>query len=89
MPQYAPMAPTLVREPFRRDGWVYEEKVDGWRPPIRRRAVSLLTELDAFYLDRRRCGGLEAGVDGSVVWLTCECGASMARRADEDYRVGD
>jgi len=25
------MAPTLVREPFHRDGWVYEEKVDGWR----------------------------------------------------------
>jgi ATP-dependent DNA ligase len=26
-----PMAPTLVRPPFHRDGWVYEEKVDGWR----------------------------------------------------------
>ena len=25
------MAPTLVREPFHRDGRVYEEKVDGWR----------------------------------------------------------
>src|SRR5262245_37735689 len=25
------MAPTLVREPFHRQGWVYEEKVDGWR----------------------------------------------------------
>jgi bifunctional non-homologous end joining protein LigD len=25
------MAPTLVREPFHRDGWAYEEKVDGWR----------------------------------------------------------
>ena len=25
------MAPTLVREPFHRDGWVYEEKVDGCR----------------------------------------------------------
>jgi bifunctional non-homologous end joining protein LigD len=29
--QYTPRAPTLVREPFQRDGWVYEEKVDGWR----------------------------------------------------------
>jgi bifunctional non-homologous end joining protein LigD len=29
--QYLPMAPTLVRAPFHRDGWVYEEKVDGWR----------------------------------------------------------
>lgn len=25
------MAPTRVHEPFHRDGWVYEEKVDGWR----------------------------------------------------------
>jgi hypothetical protein len=25
------MIPTLVREPFHRDGWVYQEKVDGWR----------------------------------------------------------
>jgi len=24
------MAPTLIRQPFHRDGWVYEEKVDGW-----------------------------------------------------------
>jgi bifunctional non-homologous end joining protein LigD len=28
---YTPIAPTQVREPFHRDGWVYEEKVDGWR----------------------------------------------------------
>jgi bifunctional non-homologous end joining protein LigD len=28
---YTPMAPTQVREPFHREGWVYEEKVDGWR----------------------------------------------------------
>jgi bifunctional non-homologous end joining protein LigD len=25
------MVPTQVREPFHRDGWIYEEKVDGWR----------------------------------------------------------
>jgi bifunctional non-homologous end joining protein LigD len=25
------MAPTLVREPFQRAGWIYEEKLDGWR----------------------------------------------------------
>src|SRR5262245_35486177 len=31
MPKYMTMAPTLVREPFHREGWVYEEKVDGWR----------------------------------------------------------
>jgi ATP-dependent DNA ligase len=31
LPQYTPMAPTLVRAPFHRSGWIYEEKVDGWR----------------------------------------------------------
>jgi hypothetical protein len=31
IPRYTPMAPTLVREPFHRAGWIYEEKVDGWR----------------------------------------------------------
>ena len=28
---YTPMTPTQVREPFHRDGWIYEKKVDGWR----------------------------------------------------------
>ena len=49
--------------------------------------MSLLTKLDAFYLDHRRCGDLDAGVEGPVVWLDCHAG--MARRADEDYRAGD
>jgi bifunctional non-homologous end joining protein LigD len=31
LPQYVPMQPTLVREPFHHPGWIYEEKVDGWR----------------------------------------------------------
>ena len=26
-----PMAATQVAKPFHRPGWVYEEKVDGWR----------------------------------------------------------
>ena len=29
--EYATMAPTQVREPFDRPGWVFEEKADGWR----------------------------------------------------------
>ena len=45
-------------------------------------AVTLLTELDAFYLDHRRCGELEAGVDGPVVWFDCECGARIADDGD-------
>jgi hypothetical protein len=47
-------------------------------------AVSLLAELDAFYLEHRRCGDLDAGVDGEVVWIVCECGTSMARRVGEE-----
>jgi ATP-dependent DNA ligase len=31
LPTISPTHPTLVREPFHRDGWVYEEKYDGWR----------------------------------------------------------
>ena len=31
VPVYAAMIPTLVPKPFHRDGWVYEEKVDGYR----------------------------------------------------------
>jgi bifunctional non-homologous end joining protein LigD len=30
LPRIAPAIPTLVA-PFHREGWVYEEKVDGWR----------------------------------------------------------
>jgi hypothetical protein len=45
--------------------------------------VTLLTDLEAFYLDHSLCGELDAGVDGPVVWFDCECGARIARRADE------
>jgi hypothetical protein len=45
--------------------------------------VSLLTELDAFYTDHRLCGELEASVEGPTVWFDCECGARIARRADD------
>ena len=41
-------------------------------------AVSLLAELDAFYTEHRRCGELEAGVEGPVVWMQCGCGADIA-----------
>jgi hypothetical protein len=50
--------------------------------------MSLLTELDAFFTELGRCGDLDAGVEGEVVWIACDCGASMARRIDEDDRVG-
>ena len=50
--------------------------------------MTLLTELDAFYVDHRRCGDLDAGVDGPMVWMACDCGASMARRVKEDDDAG-
>lgn len=31
IPTIQPVHPTLIREPFHRDGWVFEEKYDGWR----------------------------------------------------------
>jgi hypothetical protein len=42
--------------------------------------VSLLTELDDFYTDHRECGELDAGVEGLVVWMDCECGAKIVGR---------
>jgi hypothetical protein len=51
-------------------------------------AASLLTNLDAFSTEHRRCGDLDAGVDWPIVWIACPCGASMARRVDEDDCAG-
>jgi hypothetical protein len=45
--------------------------------------VSLLTDLDAFSIEHQRCGDLDGGVDGDIVWMACTCGACMARRVDE------
>jgi hypothetical protein len=45
--------------------------------------IGLAHDIDAFYLEHRLCGDLDAGVDGPIVWIACPCGASMARRADE------
>jgi hypothetical protein len=50
--------------------------------------VSLLTELDAFFTEHMPCGDLDAGVEGEMVWITCDCGASMARRVDETDDAG-
>jgi hypothetical protein len=49
-------------------------------------AVSLLTDLDAFSTEHRRCGDLGGGVDDVMVWIACDCGASMASCVDDDDR---
>jgi len=43
-------------------------------------AMSLLIDLDAFLAVHGRCGGLEAGVDGPVVWMSSSCDATVAHR---------
>jgi hypothetical protein len=48
--------------------------------------VTLLTDLDGFYTEHRCCGDLDGGVDGDIVWMASDCGASMARRVDDDDR---
>jgi len=40
---------------------------------------SRLYALEAFYLEHRRCGDLDGGVEGDRVWTTCSCGAVLVR----------
>jgi hypothetical protein len=42
-------------------------------------AVGLLADLD-----HRTCGELDAGVEGPVAWIECECGARIVRRVSEE-----
>jgi len=39
--------------------------------------LELLAALDAFLQERRRCGDLEACVEPTIVWMTCDGGASI------------
>ncbi len=45
--------------------------------------MSLLTDVDAFYLEHRQCGQLEGdvceGTRGTVVWMRCSCGGWLSR----------
>jgi hypothetical protein len=50
--------------------------------------VSLLTEPNAFLTEHVRCSGLDAGVEDTVVWIACDCGARMASRVDEADDAG-
>jgi hypothetical protein len=38
----------------------------------------LLDALDAFVQEHRRCGVVDSDVDGDVVWMAFDCGASIA-----------
>jgi hypothetical protein len=39
----------------------------------------LLDDLYAFFQEHRRCGELDGGGVEGRVWMTCECGAGLAR----------
>jgi hypothetical protein len=41
--------------------------------------LTLLADLDAFFQEHERCGDLDSGLDGDRVWMTCTCGAVIAR----------
>jgi len=46
--------------------------------------VGLVDDLAAFVQEHRHCGLLDGGVEGGWVRLSCECGAELLRRADEE-----
>jgi hypothetical protein len=39
--------------------------------------ADVLTALDAFLQEHRRCGELDGGVEGDRVWMSCDCGAEL------------
>jgi hypothetical protein len=43
--------------------------------------------LDAFFLEHRRCGELDGGVEGERLWMTCSCGAGLSRSVARPDRL--
>ena len=43
---------------------------------------TLLDDLDAFLQEHRRCGKMDGGFDGVRIWMTCDCGALLAREPE-------
>jgi hypothetical protein len=39
---------------------------------------ALLAALNAFMQEHRRCGELDGGVEGELVWMACDCGGAIA-----------
>ena len=46
--------------------------------------ITLLRDLDAFYLEHRECGELDAGVEGERVWMSCACAATILRLVNDE-----
>jgi hypothetical protein len=43
-----------------------------------------VTLFAAFFLEHRRCGDLDGGVESDRVWMSCTCGVVISRNADRD-----
>ena len=43
------------------------------------RDLLALLALHAFYLEHEYCGELDTGINDDCVWMTCTCGAVIAR----------
>ena len=46
---------------------------------LEQRGVTLFGALQAFFQEHQYCGDLDGGVEGNYVWMTCTCGAKIAR----------
>jgi hypothetical protein len=56
------------------------------RPPHEAGHVPPLAALVAFFGEHRRCGELDGGAEGDVVWMTCTCGAGISQRRELEDR---
>jgi len=50
--------------------------------------LALIRDLDAFYLEHRRCGELDTDVEGERVWMACACGALLVRDVGSPTEAG-
>jgi bifunctional non-homologous end joining protein LigD len=62
IPRYAAMQATQVKQPFQREGWVYEEKIDGWRMLAYKDGRTVRLESRNGVDHSRRCPDLAAAV---------------------------
>lgn len=52
-----------------------------------RPGMEILADLDAFYIEYRRCGELESEIsEAEPLWImmSCTCGAELVRRMSEE-----
>jgi hypothetical protein len=59
--------------------WSAARELHGVRECAKPCGVILLADLDAFLQEHRRCGDLDAAVEGDRVWMTSSCGAVLVR----------